>query len=282
MRKSIKKLIAAASAGVMALALAAGIVPAGVNAATATKEAQKVGKAALVTQEGSVDYHAYIWFQCKESWVFRNQWWEEDTGRESDVFNQVSSTLESQDVFKVDGTVQDAEIKGDGTYTVSITGLNGSASAPAGKTPSSEAVFSLLGISTDMPVNEQIKISDIKVKVDGTDKGGVENPTVDEDTKVDPGTMTWDLINAYHEEYPQLSGAMVPRDSVEVTFKISGFGFDNPDAVEPTEAPAATSSTSSSDDADSEGLSSGAVAGIVIVVVIVIAAIVVVVKKKKN
>lgn len=281
MRKSIKRMIATVSACVMALAFATSVVP---NTALAandpTEEAIAAGKATLNLDEGA-EYNAYLLFQVQESWVYRNSWFEKDTGRESAIWNQVSSSLNVTDPFKVDGDIQDAVIKGNGTYTVKVENLNGSLTSPGGTTPSTEPVLSILGISTDIPMNDTIKFSDVKVKIDGGAEKTATEVVYDDDAKDAPGTITVDLVNAYHEEYAQMTGLTVPQSSLEITFTVSGFNYDNPDAVEAT--PEATEAADNgSADSEKSGMSTTAVVVIVVVAVVVIAGVVVVTKKKKK
>ena len=52
-----------------------------------------------------------------------------------------------------------------------------------------------------------------------------------------------DPFNSYQKDqgaYPGCPSVRTPNDSVEITFKVSGFDVDNPDAVEATPTPAIT------------------------------------------
>ena len=78
---------------------------------------------------------------------------------------------------------------------------------------------------------------------------------------------------------PDKMGLLLPRDSVEISFDVSGFNYDNPDAVE---TPAPTKAAKKTDSKKSGSTNYAAVVGGVVVVIIVIAGVVVAVKKKKK
>ncbi len=77
-------------------------------------------------------------------------------------------------------------------------------------------------------------------------------------------------------------------ENVEVTFTVSGFNYDNPDAVEatpePTQAADSSSDASSSSASSSDSDSSGVPVVPIVIVVVVVAAIGVgvILKSKKN
>ena len=68
----------------------------------------------------------------------------------------------------------------------------------------------------------------------GTRKG--DEIYYDKDDIKDPGLITVELVNSWHDECQNKMGLLLPRDSVEISFDVSGFNYDNPDAVE-TPAP---------------------------------------------
>ena len=78
MRKSIRKIIAIASASVMALTFAVTSAP-NASAGTISKAAKEAAKAAF-DASGKTTYHAYFGLQQTESWIFRDEWYQEENG----------------------------------------------------------------------------------------------------------------------------------------------------------------------------------------------------------
>lgn len=298
MKKSIKKLIAVASASFMALTLAVTAVPNSASAATS-----KAGKQAAKAEfDPNGEYHAYFGLQQKESWIFRDEWYQKENGLggtswkktegldyESGLFRSGQNGLEA-----IEGaTVTDAVIKGNGTYTVGVEGLNGVLSDAESE---KQAVMSMIYVSTDIPWSAKgnpVTISDVKLTLDGMDQvlpAEVFYPM--EYIEKDCAIIRFDPFNLYQKDkgtYADCPSILTPRDTIQITFTVSGFANDNPDAVEATPEPApatddANSSSSSSSDSKSDGggIGTGAIIAIVVVVVIVIAAIVVVATKKKR
>lgn len=201
-----------------------------VSAAEVNDEGKAAAKADLNLDEGK-EYHAYILFQAQNSWVYRGKFWEADKGPSSDNWDKLFTSLNVTTPIVVDGTVEDAVIKGNGHYTVRLSGLNGSPSAGV-----DNAEFGILGFSTDIPKNEKIKFDNINVRIDGMDKGTVTGDDVyyDKDDIDDPGLITVEVLNAWHDECKDLS-LTLPNDSVEISFDVTGFQYDNPDAKDQTD-----------------------------------------------
>ena len=91
------------------------------------------------------------------------------------------------------------------------------------------------------------------------------------------------LLKEFCTSYPAFScqnkmGLLLPRDSVEISFDVSGFNYDNPDAVE---TPAPTKEAKKTDSKKSGSTNYAAVVGGVVVVIIVIAGVVVAVRCRK-
>ena len=195
------------------------------SAAEVNEEGKAAAKAELKLDEGQ-EYHAYILFQAQNSWVFRGRFWEADKGPSSDNWDKLLTSLNVTTPVVVDGIVEDTVIKGNGHYTVRLSGLNGSPSAGA-----DNAEFGILGFSTDIPKNETIKFDNISVRIDGMDKGTVTGDDVyyDKDDIADPGLITVEVFNAWHEECKNLP-LTLPNDTVEIGFDVSGFQYDNPNA----------------------------------------------------
>lgn len=288
MKKSIKKVLAIASASFLALAAAITVVPNTAEAGTPSKACKKAAKAAF-DPSGKTEYHAYFGMQQKNSWIFRDPWYEAENGLngktlpEGGDFNTVYQNKDGNNPFE-GPVLTDAVIKGNGVYSVGVENLGGILTN-AERDESGE--MSMLFCNTDIPTTakDKVTISDLKFEIDGMEQTLPENIFFCEESELETGLIRFDPFNAYQKDqgaYPDCPTIRTPNDSVKITFKISGFDVDDPDAVEatPTPVPEATSSSSSS--SNGGGLSAGAVAGIVIAVVAIIAIIVVVVKKKND
>ncbi|MCH5267579.1 MAG: hypothetical protein J1E62_04460 [Lachnospiraceae bacterium] len=295
MRKSVKKLFTAVSAGVMALALTVTAVPATVGATNVSKAGKKAAKQEF-DASGNTVYHAYFGLQQKESWIFRDEWYAEENGLngnglpEGQKFEGTVFQSGDNGVEPIAGAVvTDVEIKGNGVYTVGVQGLGGVLTEAES---SKQAVMSMLYVDTDIPVKakDKITITDWKLVIDGNSQTLPADVFYCEESEDESGLLRFDPFNDYQKEkgtYPDCPSIRTPNDSVEITFTVGGFDIDNPDAVEATPEPAAddSSSSSSSSDSGSEssgGLSGGAVAAIVVVVVVVIAAIAIALKRKND
>ncbi|MDO4165965.1 MAG: hypothetical protein Q4D32_01020 [Eubacteriales bacterium] len=292
MRKSIQKLIAVASASVMALALAVTGVPTSVSAATEVSDAGKAAAKAEFDPAGT--YHAYLGLQQTETWIYRDEWYSATLGLNGTSLEEAGLKYDQGTLFKsennvnsaLEGTkVTDAEITGNGVYCVSVEGLNGAL------TENADAVLAMLYVSTDIPMSAKdnpITISDWKLKLDGNTQTIPEQVFFPAEYTDDSGLLRFDVVNTYQKDqgaYADCPSVVTPNDSIQIIFTVSGMTNDNPDAVEPGTEKASSSSDAASSSSSSEsdgGISTGAVVAIVVVVVIVIAAIVVVVTKKKK
>lgn len=293
MRKSIKKLCAIASASVLALTVAVTAVPNTAGATNVSKAGKEAAKKAF-DASGNTEYHAYFGMQQEKSWIFRDEWYAEENGvngtkiPEGQKFEETVYKSGDNGNEVQSGKVYDAVIKGNGVYSVGVDGLAGILTQ--GETNDGGRMM-MLYCDTDMPVaaKEKITISDLKLEIDGMEQTLPENVFFCEESETESGLLRFDPYNLYQKEqgaYPECPSIKTPNDSVKITFKVSGFDVDNPDAVEATPTPAADTASSASDSSSADnnggGLSSGAVAGIVIAVVVVIAIIVVVVKRKND
>lgn len=281
MKKSLKKLAAVVAACTLALALSASVVP---NTASAgvdcSKAGKKAGKAAI-DLDGT--YHAYFNFQQTDSWVFRNSWYDPELGVDGKFvgdasYDQMLTSKDVTDPVPVGGTVTDVEIKGNGTYTVGVTGLD------ASKLDEDASKTSLLFVSTDIPssAKDTITISDVKVSVDGMEKWS-GTPFVNLDAE-EWGLYQFDVVNTYQNEGYESPTIQTPTDSIDITFTVSGFNYDNQEAAEATEEPAAdTTTTGDTKSSEDKGSSATPVVVVVVIAVVVIAgAAVVITRKKKN
>lgn len=291
MRKSLRKVAATVSALALALAVTATAVPTDVSAAT-SKAGKKAAKAEF---DADGTYHAYFGFQEKGSWIFRDEWYSDTLGIDGKDMKKAGLTFDQGNLFQskdnqvtaIEGTqVQDAEIKGNGTYTVGVSGLNGCLDTQG----SSEIAVSMIYVDTDIPMKAKdnpVTISDVKLLCDGKEMTLPSDTFYPKEYTDESGLLRFDPMNAYQKdqgEYPDSPDiTVVPSDSIQIQFTVSGFNSDNPDAVaEAADATSASSDANTTSDAStSDKKSSSPVVPIVIVVVVVAVVAVVVVKKKK-
>lgn len=290
MRKSLRKISAAIASCALAMALTVGAVPNAADAATKPQSSKAGVQAGKAKFDPDGTYHAYFGFQQQTTWIFRDAWFNPSTGLDGKDLGDLNynGLLKSGDngTEQVEGTtVTDAEITGNGTYTIGVSGINSALADSDG----TNNVISLIYASTDIPLSAiedgTVKVTDVKMSIDGQEAFSGD-PYINEDTKL-LKLYQFDCVNTYQNEGYENPSVLTPKDSVTITFTISGFNKDNPDAVEATPTPAAdtsassTASSSSSTDSGS-GSSAGTVAVVVVVAVVVIAGVVVFVKKKKN
>lgn len=219
-------------------------------------------------------YHAYIGLQSP-TYTFRNAFDDETYGRDTEYFNQMTG-WDNNDAVTKPGTFVDAEITGNGTYTVSANGLD-----MTGEFDSQDH-FNLIFLSTDIPNSGEITISDIKLNIDGRDVA--INPILSEDS-VNYVNMTIQNIWNENADIQTIGYYNVPPTDVTITFTVSGFAYDNTNATVEEAAtettPAATETTEAATTSNSNTVV------VVVVIIIVIVAIVVIVlvmnsKKKKD
>lgn len=265
-------------------------------------------------------YHAYIGVQTA-SYSFRNAYDEPSygygvTADDGTVwFDQVTG-WEGNDPYTVKATINDAEITGNGTYSVSVTDFDFG----------DDQSFNLLFVSTDIPVNDTIKFSDVKIKLDGRTRFTFDEGLINEESATYLQLLAINIWNGDLKDYPgyneEMDGYMMPTQSAEIEFTVSGFNYDKPAAeeeeetteaeteaateaeteaaAEPEEETAAASDEDSGDadvttseettqaaaasttsDADSSsGAPVGLIVGIVAAVIVVAVIVVVVIKKK--
>ena len=216
-------------------------------------------------------YNGYIYFQSP-SYSFRNEFYEENYGRDAadgSFFKQITG-WDGSDAITIPGTLTDAVIAGNGTYKVSATEIEFASDDFSDSTVDG---MRFIGLSTDIPNDGAITISDIKLYVNGSLVEDV-SPVINEDAAY----LTISCVNTYDSDHPenQTTGYYaVPVTDMEIEFTVSGFNYDN--------TAADTADTAAAETATEEASSSNVVVIIVIVCVVVVAAVVVIVLvAKKN
>lgn len=238
-------------------------------------------------------YHAYIGVQTP-TWIFRNAWDDPTYGKDSGCFDQMGFI--EGDWIAQGGSFTDVEITGNGTYTVAVNGYDFSGTFNDQAILGTDGVFNLLFVSTDLPVNDAVVISNVVLKMDGKEITTVAEPFMDPDSQVVQKVL---LANIWNSDLPALPYYAAPAKSIEITFTVSGFANDAvveaPDTTpettpestpESTETPSTTPAddTQTSAPADDSSAPNMVVIIVVVVVVVVAAAVagVLVAKKKKT
>lgn len=291
MRKSLRKVAATLSALTLALAVTATAVPADVSAAT-SKVGKKAAKAAF---DADGTYHAYFGLQETGTWIFRDEWYSDTLGIDGKDMKKANLTFDNGTLFQsgkngvtaIEGTqVQDVEIKGNGTYTVGVSNLNNALDTKG----DSETKISMIYVDTDIPMTAKdnpVTISDVKLTCDGKEISVPSEPFFPSEYTDESGLLRFDAMNSYQKDKGEYADSpditVVPTDSIQITFTVSGFNSDNPDAVAPADDASSASSdaNTTSDASTTSSKKSSPVVPIVIVVVVVAVVAVVVVKKKK-
>lgn len=161
-------------------------------------------------------YHAYIGVQSA-SYSFRNAWYEPTygqgvTGDDGMVYFDQITGWDGPTAVSKGGVFNDAEITGDGTYTVSVTDFDFG----------SDESLNLLFISTDIPLDSGVTISDVKVTLDGNTKYTFDEAYLSPDFKDYLEPMCINIWNDDLGKEDGLFGYTMPENSIELTFTVSG------------------------------------------------------------
>lgn len=275
---------------------------------TACAAAIAASALAIPASAEDVSYHAYLGVQSA-SYTFRNAWNDATYGQgiTSDdgmvYFDQLTGWENPGNIAVSKGGVfTDAEITGDGTYSVSVTDFD------FGEDES----LNLLFVSTDIPLDAGITISDVKVIMDGSTKYTFDEAYLSPDEKEYMSPMCINIWNEDLGKQDGLFGYMMPTDSIELQFTVSGTGVEAETTeaaaeevteevteaetteevteaeteaeTEAAETEAAETEAAAADTQPAEESSSSNVGVIIAIVaaVVVVAVVVVVVVKKKN
>lgn len=242
--------------------------------ATTTPTAAATGAAGGATTY-SGEYHAYLGFQTNTKlWIFRNAWGDskEKYGHDSDAFKHGLCSVKEGKITEYAGTFTDAVVDGDGTYTVKLD-------KPELK---DETSMSQLFVSSDIPMSDSIKVSNVIVKMNDstlyTFADGILNPESKEYAQIM-------CQNIWNKDVTDLFTYTLPFDTCSITFTIKGMGYESKTAnATPTVAAVATTAPAGDADSDSTsgGVNKGVVIGIVAAVVVVVIIVIVAVSKKKK
>lgn len=176
------------------------------------------------------EYNAYLMLYTP-AWKFRDAHDSKYNGIGSDFWGDY---LFSTDTWETYGVITDTPIQGNGTYSVSITDF-GTIFADDFKT-SGQPYFNIIGVSTDIPKSEDIKITDVKLIIDGKVYHRTASAYLDPDSKA---TCKILIQNIWNADVCDISYYPAPASSLEIQFTVSGFAYDfggsAPDEPEPTE-----------------------------------------------
>ena len=277
-------------AGACALVLAGTLVVTAVPANAAKK------KKAEVDLDGTT-YHATLGVQtCTQLWITRMGYYAADqnemygTENANKMFYKESGT---GNVVVQNGVFVDAEIAGNGTYTVALQDADFAG----------EKDISQLHIATDIPVNDTIQFSAVKVKINGREITSFDEGFMEDEEPYLTGGMVCLCMNHWRSGlvsqladqgmsetaesgYSLLNGD--GADNIEITFTVSGFNYDNETILEEQEAdnqPADEQETDTSDVSpanESTGNPSLALVCVIVAAVVVAVIVVVVLNRKKK
>lgn len=207
--------------------------------------------AAVPSSAEGTTYNAYIGVQSA-SFSFRNAWNEPSygqgvTGDDGMVYFDQITGWDGATAISKGGVFTDAQITGDGTYSVSVTDFD------FGEDES----LNLLFVSTDIPLDAGVSITDVKVILDGNTKYTFDEAFLSPD---EPTYLQPMMINIWNSDLggeDGLFGYTMPQDSIEIQFTVSGMGAAEASdeasdeaaettedvAVETTDAPVADDTT---------------------------------------
>lgn len=240
-------------------------------------------------------YHAALGIStATKLWVNRNAYFSEDVNPSFGTENYnhlISEDEKTKETVVHEGEFTDVEIKGNGTYTVKLDGANFDG----------ETTVCMFHVSTDIPVCNEIKFSNVVAKVNGKTIVEFPEPFMEEEEASLGGGQDIIIMNHWRDELKQilsdkginesssngydiLSGA--GNETVEVTFTVSGFHYDQ--EVQQTPEPTKTADgqgASTSQDSGSVSVSP-TILGLIflggIVLVAIVTVIVAVAKRKRN
>jgi len=185
MKRATKSLIVF----ILTLAMLMSFVPASTFAATKT-------------------YHAYMGIQTNPTlWIFRNGYGDKTYGGTTKEFKTGLFSTTSKTSYA--GKFTDVAIKKDGTYTVKLSNPDFQ----------SETRLSILMVSSNIPVSKKIKVTNVKVKIDGSTKKTFATAVIDPESKKYVKIL---CLNDWNTTVKDCFTYPFPMKSIEITFTIKG------------------------------------------------------------
>lgn len=244
-KKSWKRIIASLFAGTLVLSLALTATPA---------DAKKKKKDKTPEFDPSGTYHAALGVQTATSlWIMRLAYFDKNQNEHYGTDLQDSLVYASKETpgetETAAGTFTDVEIAGNGTYTVSLSNADFLG----------ETCLSQLHIATDIPTTADVTFSNVAFKLNDRSIVEFEEAVMEDEDPYIVGGMDILILNHWRDVlkgilkdkgvsedadsgYNLLAGA--GDDNLSVTFTVSGFDYDNPDATGAAEESTAEESVS--------------------------------------
>ncbi len=231
-------------------------------------------------------YHAYIGLQSPK-YTFRNAVDDATYGAAAEdgkYFNQLTAWDEDNNAFGVPVTFTDAEIAGNGTYTVSATGIEW----PEGEFESQD-YMNLIFLSTDIPNSGEITISNIQLNIGGSNVELASAGAILSPDNVNYINML--IQNIWNSDITTIGYYQVPFSEISITFDVSGFAYDKAAEAAPVVEETKTETTTetaapATETAVKEPASSGVnpvmIVGCVLAVAAICICVVALVLKKKK
>lgn len=273
---------------VLAVALA------GVVAVIGMTPASMVSAAKEQKQEVDLDgtYHARMGIQTSNIlWVMQMNYYKGDANETlgTELENKLfcADQEDNSKLVAKEGTFNEVEISGNGVYTVTLDKANFEG----------ETDISQLHVATDIPVNDKIKFTNVKATINGRTVATFDEAIMEDEEPYLEGGMVILVMNHWRDsvvKYLKEHGCSETASSgwtflngqgeenIAITFTVSGFNKDNPDAVEATATPKATASSKGNNTEKEDSSFNGLAIGIVAVVLVVGIVAVVVVKTRKK
>lgn len=298
-KQKAMKFSAVAIAVAMACFLAASALPMTANVTEAKKKGKK---AAAQVDLDAGKYNARMGIQTADTlWISNLGYYGPSNnalyGTEDEHSLVAADPSGNNTVY--DGTFTDTVIEGNGTYTVSLEGADFAG----------ETTISQLQIATDMPVNDTVKFTNVNVTINGMSTVTFDEAYIEDEEKYNADGEAVIMFNHWRKDlvtmlkdlglsetaesgYTLLKGT--GDESIQITFTVEGFNYDNPNATGAEEVSSESSeasddgttgesaSTTTSSDSQNSQSKVPIIIIAVIAVVVVVVVVVVVAKKKKD
>lgn len=152
-------------------------------------------------------YKAYLCVQTNTSdWIFRNAYDSKDFGYKTKEFKGLYNSKQKK---VMDGKFTDVKITKNGTYTVKLDNPDFG----------SETTCSQLFVSTNIPVSKKVKVTDVKVKINGSTKYTFKTAMINPESKKYVQIMCQNIWNPKVKDLFQIP---MPFTKAEITFTIKG------------------------------------------------------------
>lgn len=208
MRKQIKSIFAVALSAAMVVSLgsAAGVKQAAAEETTDSSATEKQV------------YHAYLGFQTAGSpdWIFRNAIEDASYGIKTKEYDYLTQYMCS-DSGKKDATITNVDITEDGTYTITIDGID----------LSKQESMNMAFITTDIPLAMKgVEFTNVKYSVDGEVVGTQDTGVQKFDNKEHYMMMSVCTYGNPSDKINENLSTVLPKSSISITFDVKGIDFE--------------------------------------------------------